>query len=441
MMGRATSVVVFVLLAFRAQPQSSAEVNAGIQFNFASPGARSLARGGAFIADASDATAAHANPAGLVNLPAREASIETRFSEFVNSYSDRGHALGPPTGRGTDTLDGIETGRAANRVNNVSFGSVVVPRRRFAVATYWHELSNFAASARTQGVFFDSVDRETNIRGTYRQFAAISSLRLRIAGGGIAGGWRVTDRLSLGIGVRRYRSDLLSSTERYQAPLEFYGPADYTRRDNLQTQQGSGTSYGVNAGILFDLHEKVSIGASYRQGFSFPVTVTYVDYVDDVPRPRPPKTSRFNVPSFYGTGISVRPTDDWSILLDVNRITYSDTTRGFVLLFEDEPRYFVPDGTEVRLGTEIVLTRDRGGVFARLPAPLAVSAGVWRDPDHSIRVDDLRDSQSVLFRPTSDDIHVTFGLGMIFTTRAQVHAAVDRSSRQTVVSVSAMARF
>src|SRR5947209_13559957 len=61
---------------FSAPAQSSAELNAGIQYNFSAPGARSMATAGAFIADASDATAAYANPAGLVNLPRGEMSIE-----------------------------------------------------------------------------------------------------------------------------------------------------------------------------------------------------------------------------------------------------------------------------------------------------------------------------------------------------------------------------
>jgi hypothetical protein len=103
-----------------------------------------------------------------------------------------------------------------------------------------------------------------------------------------------------------------------------------------------------------------------------------------------------------------------------------------------EPRYFVPDGTEVRIGSEITLTRDR---FQRLPFPISLAVGAWRDPDHSIRVSDLTDSQSVLFRRTSADYHVTGGIGALIGNRAQFHAAVDHSSRQTVVSLSTMARF
>jgi long-chain fatty acid transport protein len=407
-------------------------VNAGIQFNFASPGARSLARGGAFIADASDATAAYANPAGLVNLPAAEVSLELRSSSFVHSYVDRGHAFGPPSDRGTDTIAGLQRATSENRVDNVAFASVVVPFRNFAIAAYRHELANFSVSARTQGAFFDLYIPEEDATASLRHYPAVSSMRLRLTGLGLAAGVRITSRLSAGIGVRRNDSGIDSTTERFLTE-GFYGPPDYTARYNVHTQRGRGSPVAVNAGVLFDMTRRFSVGASYRQGFSFPVTVTATGF-----NPRPPSTAHFNVPSFYGLGLSVRPKRDWSVAVDVNRITYSDLARNFVLLLDEEPRYFVPDGTEIRAGSEVILTRDR---FPRLPFPVALSVGGWRDPDHSIRVADAPDTQRVLFRPAADDYHVSFGVGMLFDTRAQVHAAVDRSSRQTVVAISAMARF
>src|SRR5207244_4375265 len=119
-------------------------------------------------------------------------------------------------------------------------------------------------------------------------------------------------------------------------------------------------------------------------------------------------------------------------------ITYSDTTRHFVYLFQEEPRYFVPDGTEIRLGSELTMTRDR---FKWLPFPIYLAAGAWRDPDHSIRPADPDDSQAILFRKTAADVHLTGGVGLLIGARAQFHAAFDRSSRQTVLSLSAMARF
>jgi long-chain fatty acid transport protein len=444
---------VLLTSTFVAEAQSSAEVNAGIQYNFSAPGARSLARAGAFIADASDATAAYVNPAGLVNLPRSEMSIEGRTSEFVNTYSASGHAFGPPSGVGNDTVSGIQVGHATNRERDISFASVVLPleqsssARRLTIAAYFHELANFAASQTTNGVFFDATNPQTGQRiPGYREYPAVSSLHLRIAGEGIAVALRASPRFSIGIGAGLYQSTIDSVTRRYGTQAGT-GDPDYADLQSVQRQHGRETSIGFNAGALIDITPKLSLGASYRQGFSFPVAVDYSDFVpynvspqfpDRQELPRPTQTGAFNVPSFYGVGMSFRPTDDWSIAADINRITYSDTTRGFVNLFAEEPRYFVPDGTEIRIGSELLLTRDR---LAFLPFPISVAAGVWRDPDHSIRAADPADSQAVFFRKTSADIHVTGGVGVLLGTRAQLHAAVDHSPRQTVVSMSAMARF
>ncbi len=49
-----------------------------LEISFSNPGARSLGFGGAFVALADDATAAFANPAGLVQLLEPEVSIEGR---------------------------------------------------------------------------------------------------------------------------------------------------------------------------------------------------------------------------------------------------------------------------------------------------------------------------------------------------------------------------
>jgi long-subunit fatty acid transport protein len=63
--------------------------------------------GGAFVALADDATAAFANPAGLVQLLQSEVSLELRRREYSTSYTEGGRAQGEPTGWGIDTVDGV----------------------------------------------------------------------------------------------------------------------------------------------------------------------------------------------------------------------------------------------------------------------------------------------------------------------------------------------
>ena len=91
--------------------QSNDEIQSALQWNLSTPGARSLALGGAFIGLADDATAAYANPAGLAQLPRPELSVEGRGWDFTSRFVDRGHqpATGV-TGIGVDIVDGLEFG-------------------------------------------------------------------------------------------------------------------------------------------------------------------------------------------------------------------------------------------------------------------------------------------------------------------------------------------
>ena len=84
--------------------QSNAEVNAGVQFDFSLPGARSTGMGGAFVALADDATSVWANPAGLTNLSRPEVSGEGRFWDFNNLVPNHGHQ-GQPANIGVDTIE------------------------------------------------------------------------------------------------------------------------------------------------------------------------------------------------------------------------------------------------------------------------------------------------------------------------------------------------
>src|SRR5688572_23177021 len=105
-----SACTLFAVLAWpagEAWAQSNAEVNAGIQFDFSLPGARSLGMGGAFVGLADDATAAWANPAGLKILSKPEVSFEGRLWNFSNLVADRGHAFGSPTNVSVDNIPGI----------------------------------------------------------------------------------------------------------------------------------------------------------------------------------------------------------------------------------------------------------------------------------------------------------------------------------------------
>ena len=82
---RAVAAVTLTAAAMSATVVSAQVVPqpiATIQFSFSNPGARSLGLGGAFVALADDATAAWANPAGLVQIANSEVSVEFRHWSY-----------------------------------------------------------------------------------------------------------------------------------------------------------------------------------------------------------------------------------------------------------------------------------------------------------------------------------------------------------------------
>src|SRR5688572_20718864 len=117
----AVSVVAGLCVSTSGHSQTDQEVNAGIQFNFSTPGARSLGLGGAFIGLADDATAAFANPAGLVNLSEQEVALELRSIDVTQQFVEAGHNFGPPSGNGVDTVAGLQIGETSDRSEAVSF--------------------------------------------------------------------------------------------------------------------------------------------------------------------------------------------------------------------------------------------------------------------------------------------------------------------------------
>jgi hypothetical protein len=92
-----------LLAAGAARGQESLEGPPTLQFSFSNPGARSMGFAGAFVALADDATAAFANPAGLVQLLQPEVSLEARNWSYATAFTERGRIEGAPSGVGIDT--------------------------------------------------------------------------------------------------------------------------------------------------------------------------------------------------------------------------------------------------------------------------------------------------------------------------------------------------
>jgi len=437
--------------------QTNDEVNAGIQFNFSPPGARSLALGGAFVGLADDATAAVANPAGLIHLSRPEVSAEGRRSSYTNVFTDRGHAFGDPTGIGVDTVPGIITNTSEKVLTNLSFTSFVYPRGRWRVAVYRQELADFSVSFRSRGIYFGSLPGTVFLN---RDLPIAASLGLRVVNLGVSGAFQVNDALSLGLGLASAHFTLSSQTVRFDAFAPFFAPPDYSLAQHslTATQSGSDHDVALNAGLLWSISRKWAAGAVYRQGPEFRFRTTLAAGLDGFSGPPGAvivtNRASFHVPDAYAAGVAFQPTETLTITADYDRIRYSELTRFTVDVFASSAfqdpsvkQLVINDANEFHLGAEYTL--------AGMKTPLFLRIGGWWDPDHKIRfngaptINPVNNSLTTLatlsflrFRPGQDEVHVTGGVGLVWLSgRFQLDAAYDYSRFVSVASLSGVVRF
>ena len=467
--GHALTVCLLFSLTFFevhvALAQTNLETNAGIQFNFSTPGAHSLALGRAFLALADDATTAYTNPAGLTNIFVREVHIEARHWTYTHVFTDRGRLEGDPTmclgkepiAECPDTIGGLRDGEAEDQVTGLSFLSIVFPHDRWSLALYRHELANFEANFSTQGAYLKTT-RGRSLLGfpgelDGRLASLRSNMKLDIVNHGVSGAYNLIkssekpgerrQHLSIGLGLSYSSFSLNSITERF-LPGIFEFPDFDSAPASIQTQVGDDNYVGVTAGFLWKSRDRIwSIGGVYRQGISFefnarsqPGEGSRVDFG------KSKKSAMFHVPDVYGLGISFKPTAAIRISLDYDYVKYSDMTRGFVDIFNleeifptEEPpeldQYKIDDGEEYHLGVEYSLIPYR---------PLIVRLGTWRDPDHSLRFEGSQENVRTIFKRRGDQIHYTAGVG-IPLKNFQVDIAFDYSKRVSTGSFSMVVQF
>jgi len=404
------------------------EGNASLQFNFSAPGARSLAMGGAFIGLADDATAAFSNPAGLVQLASPEVSLEYRVNDFSTEYVDSGSYTVDPF-----STSGVSYLEAESDTRGPSFLSYVWPHDSWAVAVYRHDLLNYETAFTSRGVAGDDGSS---------LFPFDANIDVSILSYGLSGALKLTDAVSIGIGLNSYSLDIDSSTRRFT-----------TLGNSLirfSTQQSGGDSgFGFSLGGQYKINDQWQAGLVYRRVPEFKYTASiFAGNTPGINFARIDKTAYLNAPDVFGVGLVYRPTDALTFALDVSHISYSQLSdhvqSNFVL--DDSGANAraaldplnIDDGVEVRLGMEYTFTEAK--------VPFSLRAGVWRDPEHTVRFDgvptnvgDAR-ANAVLFSAGDDELHTSLGFGWAFE-KFQVDAAFDASDRNEVVALSGVLRF
>jgi long-chain fatty acid transport protein len=432
------SLPVLVLVSVLAVPvrgQSSAEANAGVQFNFGSPGARSLGLGGAFVGIADDATAVFINPAGLTQMVKMEVALEGRVSSYTNTFTQRGRTFGEPTMTGMDDVLGLVDGTQTESAIGLSFASLVYPGRRCSAALYRHELADFYLSTRAEGVILE----ETTRLGpkTVRTFPSTNELDLNITTFGASFAYSIVERLSLGVTLAHHQLNLDSTTNRYEYDsARLTDHADFRQIVAVDEQHGHGSELALQAGLLWRATDRVTVGASYQQASEFDVDVR-THAPDDEGTPIP--GAKFNIPAIYRIGASMRLGSGTMVSVELDRIRYSQLGGDFVPLHAEPPLYGVDDGTEVHLGVQQFLSSERLLDVTRYP--IVLTAGVWRDPDHRIRYEGDTTAQRFLFRAGDDAYHFSLGAALAAGESYEIGVAYDHSSRRRTASVSLILRY
>lgn len=399
-----------------------------LDLSLSNPGARSLGFGGAFAALADDATAAYANPAGLVQLVKTEISAELRLWRQTPQFVAGGRIDGEPTGRGLDTSRELRLNRSSNDSFGPSFASVVLPRGRFTYALYGHRLADFESRSESQGFFFD-LDGETGRFPAGREQAALEA-----TSAGLAVGWKPHEQLSLGLGavftelaVRTDSHAFVPLGEEDQGDFEPipFAPENLISRNSMRVDD---TDLTFNAGLLWQMTERLSLGLFYRQGASgagridteigpaaFPEELEPFEVPTRFVNP-----ARFEVPDVAGAGLAYRSSDGrFTVATEVQRVGYEGLITAIptdeIEIFGREYR----DAWEYHLGAEYALPR--------ASSLLAFRAGVWVEQNGA----DLLEEEVV---------HVSTGLGYAGSL-VQVDLAADVSESGDTVALSLIYAF
>lgn len=452
----AVAVSSCLLASAPALALTNVEANAGPQFNFVNPGARSLGMGGAFIGLADDSTSAYTNPAGLAQLSRKEWAVEVRNTDFSTYSVAGGRLVGPPTNIGLDTVDGLQTQNTDRTVTNLSFLSFAFPLEHGTLAVYRHELANFKADFTSNGIFvqtFGTAPAPGSFPSTSRIPPSISDVDLQIVNYGFAGSWRVGSKLMLGGSLNYYRFDFDTTSRRYSFDADGDGVESEQERlfvldfsdaalSRIAYQRGDDGAVGFNLGMLWQPNDRWSLGAVYRHGPRF--DYTYGVTVDALGNPAFQGTTEFKVPDVWGLGLGYRPSDSWRIAFDVSRVNYSQHADD-VVAQKDGSRidYLSLDNTtEFRLGAEYTAVEAKH--------PYQIRFGTWHEPAHQLAFDGTvtlyngtpptpaqndANFRAALFIEGKDAWHGTLGYGIVFD-KFQIDTAFDYAQRAKVFSVS-----
>ncbi len=411
-----------------------------IELSYSNPGARSMGFGGAFVPLADDATAAFANPSGLVQLTRPEVSAEGRRWSYSTPFTVGGRLEGVPSGIGLDTSVGLRIGESSLDINGLSFLSFVYPTGDWSFAVYRHQLATFELNGQVNALFADAPEPEgvgPGYAGVVRDQDLLYSFDLESVSYGIAVAYSLTEAFSLGVGLSLSEGSLLEVGEEYlpdDDSIESYFAAGSYLPERLagrETVTVDGTDWTLNAGFLWSITPRWHLGGFYRQGPEFELVAEHSAGPADPVNSTGTLFSPAAFPDVYGIGLAYRSAGGGlTIAFEWDRVEYSTILDSLDPGFRD-PGTGLEDGSELHLGAEYAFLSSSPVVALRL--------GVWLDPDHRVRSVGGSFSRALL-RGGDDEIHYAMGLGLAFK-RLQIDVGLDLSDSRNTASVSGIFSF
>jgi long-subunit fatty acid transport protein len=395
----------------------SAQGFSQLPFNFAPPGARSLAMGATFIGIADDATAAASNPAGLVILTKPEISAHVRVSQFEDTFEE---------GFQRDRFGSREA--ISSTVTSPSFFSVVVPVQNASFSVSYQQIANFNQE---RGTF----QAETSTVFGQFNFTAID---VKVEDFSVAGGFKLGDKVSVGVAVGQRKLTFRDYSNFEELFTEDFGPLLTVAEFGAFAEDSDDQVYW-SAGVLVNPNGRVSVGAVYKKGgeFTLPYTseaalpIFGIDTITtDVDENDQPLTGTLQIPDSFGFGVGFRPTPNWLLSADVAFVKFSQLgeTDFRISAFDlfpprtlDQPPSDYDDVVQLHAGVEYTFTTR---------TPFSLRAGVFNDPDHD-------QAEGV----DTSNTFVTAGAGVVLGQRFQIDVAGAFSDQVKEGLASLVIRF
>jgi long-subunit fatty acid transport protein len=431
--------LIVVSVAVHLVPGTSVaqEAPPALEFSFSNPGARSMGLGGAFVALADDATAAFANPAGLVQLVRPEISLELRRREYSTPYTEGGRAVGPPTGYGIDTVDGLRTSFSNETTSGLSFLSFVYPGTKWSLALYRHQLADFSVSTEINGLFGDVPE------GRVRRYEDQRTVtELDVVGTGLSGAYQVSDKLSLGFGLSYFsgRVENRGAIHLIDSDPDTFWEWNSFLPDRLfatSSFDADDTDVGFNVGVLWKFAESWRLGGVYRKGPRFDYELyNLAGPANDLPEGTilGAVTDRsIAFPDVWGLGVAYRSSDgSLTVGFEWDRVEYSIIGETLDSPLVDASQVAIDDADELHLGAEYV--------FLKTTPLIAIRGGLWHDPDHRFRYEGDDPFARALYQPGEDALHISIGAGIAFS-RFQIDVGANLSDAVDQFALSAIFSF